>query len=200
MVKHGLKEQEEIREPSIPDKRSGRHILALYDTYEGGLKPVHSRAVARAAPLCAAFGLDLALIGFPSDDLERIVGLSEKETNIGKGGTYIRKLHSTDRILLVGCSEKDPPSDWSDLGLPVATTSRPDRMKSIELGRAIEVSRTAHPKRRICLIMGLGRKGLPDSLLESVSHHLEITGANIPLETATAMGILAYMINAEENG
>ncbi len=200
MAKHGLKEQEDSGGPSIPERKSRRHILALYDTYEGGLKPVHSRAVARAAPLCAAFGLDLALMGFPSNDLERIVELSEKETNIGRGGAYIRELHRSDRIMLVDCSGKNPPSDWSDLGLPVATSSRPDKLKSVKLGKAMEISRSGHPEKRICLIMGLGRKGLPDSLLRSVPHHLEITGVNIPLETATAMGILAYMIHAEDNG
>ena len=39
--------------------KNPNHILAIYDTYEGGLKPIHFRTVARAAPLCYAFNLDL---------------------------------------------------------------------------------------------------------------------------------------------
>lgn len=200
MIKHGLREatSERIEKENTPGEEKERHILALYDTYEGGLKQVHSRAVARAAPLCMAFDLDLALMGFPSDDLNRVVKLSATETNIGKGGSYLRELHSSGRVHLVHCTIKEPPQDWSGLGLPIATTSHPDHEKAVDLIRAKEISKTEHPLGRICLIMGLGRRGLPESLLASVPYHLEITGANIPLETATAMGILAYMVSGED--
>ncbi len=181
----------------ISGKRT-RHILALYDTYEGGLKPVHSRTVARAAPLCAAFDLDLALMGFPSDDLDRIIELVSKETNIGKGGAYLNSLHKEGRVYLVKCTGSDPPGDWSGLGLPVATTSKPARSRSIMMKDSKKLSSKEHPLKRVCLIMGLGRKGLPRSLLDKVPYHLEITGSGVPLETATAMGILAYMLGNEE--
>ena len=61
-----------------------------------------------------------------------------------------------------------------------------------------KLSSEEHPLKRVCLIMGLGRKGLPRSLLDKVPYHLEITGSGVPLETATAMGILAYMLGSEE--
>ena len=171
-----------------------RHILALYDTYEGGLKQTHVRAVSRAAPLCAAFSLDLALMGFPTDDIERIIDLSSSETNIGKGGKFLNEMHRQGRIHLVPCKENEPPRDWSELGLPVATTSHPSEAKKVDMKRAVDLAVKEHERKRICLIMGIGRKGLPRTLLDSVPYHLEITGLNIPLETATAMGILTYIL------
>ena len=84
-------------------------MLALYDTYEGGLKPVHARAVARAAPLCVAFGLDLALMGFPTDNLEELVKMVARDTGVGKGGGYLKELHKEGRVVLVPCTKQEPP-------------------------------------------------------------------------------------------
>jgi len=42
--------------------------------------------------------------------------------------------------------------------------------------------------------MGLGKKGLPSSLLKKVSYHVELTDVNISLETSTAMGIIAFQL------
>ncbi len=176
-----------------PQKTSSRHILGLYDTYEGGLKPVHIRMIARAAPLCMAYDLDLALFGFPTRDLDRLVARVLGDTNIGKGGRYLKNLKNHGRISLIHCSQQVPPTrqDWLKLGLPVATTSRPSDSKARTLDHALKASRKDHPRGRLCLIMGLGRKGLPKSLLDSVEHHVELTGSNISLETSTAMGIIA---------
>ncbi len=178
----------------LPPVPSGtmRHVLALYDTYEGGIKSTHLRAIARAAPLCAAFGLDLALVGFPTKDLAPLLDAAERETRIGGGGRHLRALADAERIHLVPATRDAPPEDWGRLGIPVATTSRPDRAKSTDLAGAAKHS----PTGRICLIMGLGRSGLPDSLLDQAPLHFEITGANVSLETATAMGILAERLRA----
>ena len=165
------------------------HVLALYDTYEGGLKPVHLRAVARAAPLCVAFGLDLALIGFPIDDLEKIVGETITETGVGKGGRYVKQLLAQRRLSLVPASKKEPPGEWG-LGTQVATSSHPDPEKRIELEELLQKTKNGESPRLI-LIMGLGKRGLPPSLLRSVIYHLELTGTNVPLETCTVMGVLA---------
>jgi hypothetical protein len=45
--------------------------------------------------------------------------------------------------------------------------------------------------------MGLGKKGLPSSLLNKTSYHLELTGQNVSLETCTAMGIIAMKMHDE---
>ncbi len=191
------REQREASEVSgAGEVRSANNMLAIYDTYEGGLKPVHLRTVARAAPLCAAFGLDLALMGFPTDDLEDLVSKVITDTNIGKGGRYLRELMEQDMVVLVSCTKQEPPEDWRKLGLPVATTSHPREDKKVGMKEVIQLARSKHPLRRVCLIMGLGKRGLPQSLLDAVPYHLELTGSNVPLETCTAMGVIAQLLRS----
>ena len=175
-------------------KKEINHLLALYDTYEGGLKPVHVRAVARAAPLCAAFGLDLALMGFPTKNLEELVKMVASDTKIGEGGKYLKELLASDRVVLVPCSKSAPPENLDELGLPIATTSHPEKDKKVDMAKAMQLAGSMHPLKRACVIMGLGKRGLPDSLLEAAPYHLELTGSNVPLETATAMGIIASLM------
>ncbi len=176
-------------------RASARHVLALYDTYEGGLKEVHIRAIARAAPLCYAFDLDLALLGFPAKDAAALAKEAASETNIGDGGRYLTELVAAGRVMLVPCTTKDPPADWSDLGLPVATTSGPAAGKEADLESALAMARRKDA-RRICLIMGLGKRGLPPSLLRMAPLHLELTGRNVSMETATAMGVMAERLRS----
>lgn len=183
------------REPG----RSTNNILALYDTYEGGLKPVHFRAVARAAPLCAAFGLDLALMGFPTKDLDGLVAQVIAETNIGRSGRYLRELMREGRVVLVTCTQREPPLDWKELGLPVATTSHPSDDRKIGMMEALQLAKSKHPLRRLCLLVGLGKRGLPQTILDVAQYHLELTGRNVPLETCTAIGVIAQQLRSEED-
>ncbi len=155
-----------------------RHVLALFDGYEGGIKPIHIRSVARAAPLCIAYDLDLALLGFPTNDLNAFTKQIRSDTNVGEGGRYLDLLLSEKRITLIPCSWKDPPRDLP--ALPVASTSKPDKSKTDLPGG-----------KKLCMIMGLGKKGLPPSIINDARYHLELTGKNIPLETCTAMGAIA---------
>ena len=166
-------------------KKSTRNVLALHDTYEGKLSPIHIRMIARAAPLCIAYGLDLALLDFPAKDLDSLVKKVSADTNIGKGGRYLKELIQENRIMLI--------SKPDEAGLAIATTPHPDRKKSITLEDAHKKAK-GHEQKRLCVIMGLGRKGLPKSLLASVDYHAEITGSNVPLETSTAMGIIAQIM------
>ncbi len=166
-------------------QKSNRNVLALHDTYEGKLSPIHIRMIARAAPLCIAYGLDLALLNFPAKDLDSLVKKVSADTNIGKGGRYLKELIRENRILLINKPD--------EAGLAIATTSHPDNKKKIELEKARKLAKN-HPQKRLCVIMGLGRKGLPKSLLANIDYHTEITGSNVPLETSTAMGIIAQMI------
>ncbi len=160
-------------------KGDGRHTLALVDGYSGGLRAPHLRAIARAAPLCVAFDLDLVLMGFPTDDVESLVAATTAETNIGEGAGYVTDLMAQGRIRLAGIKDMD----WETLGTPVATTPHPvdDRL----------VTELADVPGPLCLMVGLGRQGLPKFLLNTSGHHYELTGRGISLETATAMGILA---------
>lgn len=159
-----------------------RHVLALVDTYEGGLGEVHMRAVARAAPLCDAFGLDLALVGFPVKDAASFVKRAGRETNIGEGRGSLESLHKDGRLHLVAVAAGAVP-DVSALGVPVATTPNPDPTKA-----TAEFPAGAG---RLCVLVGLGPKGLPETLLRACAVHVELTGRKVSLETATAMGVVA---------
>lgn len=170
--------------PHEVNGQGGGHVLALYNTYEGGLKPIHTRAVARAAPLCFAYGLDLALLAFPSESLEELVAEVIKETNIGKGGRYLKELAGAGRLYL-----REPDSGLEEIGLVVPTTSHPDQEKQISFEEMTDIGRK--DEKRLCLVMGLGKAGLPASFLKNARYHLELTGKGISLETCTVMGIIA---------
>ncbi len=178
-------------------KRSHRnHILALYDAYEGAMKPVHFRAIARAAPLCAAFDLDLALMGFPEDDLALIIDQTITETNIGKGGRLLRELALSGRILLIPATRSGSDWDTAKHGMPIGTTSHPDPARSMTMAGLQRKIANHEIDSPLCLVMGLGRRGLPASLLSSFPYHLELTGKKIPLETCTVMGVIAERLRS----
>ncbi len=164
--------------PAIPVKPTGRHVLALVDGYTGGLGAPHVRAVARAAPLCIAFNLDLVLVGFPTEKIVELVKLVEAESNVGEGEGYAKQLLRDDRIHLLPL-HKGVPDFWP--GHPVATTPHPAPGKS----SALEAPGP------LCLLIGLGKQGVPKRILNVVERHHELTGQGISMETATAMGILA---------
>jgi hypothetical protein len=166
-----------------------RHILALVDTYEGGLSEVHLRAVARAAPLCDAFGLDLALVGFPTDNLGALLKQAMAETNVGDGGRHIQDLVAGGHVHLVHATHRTPP-DFAAFGHAVATTPDPDAVRAADFLGCLQQARAAGAK-RLVVLMGLGRKGLPATFLKAAPNHLELTGRNVSLETATAMGVIA---------
>jgi uncharacterized protein len=183
-------EAEPAPAPSALGKSAGqRHVLALVDTYEGGLKEVHLRAIARAAPLCDAFGLDLALVGFPTDNLGALMKQAMAETNVGDGGRHIQDLVAGGHVHLVRATHRQAP-DLSALGHPVATTSEPERAKAADFLGCLEAAKERGLS-RLVVLMGLGRKGLPATFLKAAPSHLELTGRNVSLETATAMGVIA---------
>lgn len=166
-----------------------RHVLALVDTYEGGVGETHLRAIARAAPLCDAFGLDLALVGFPTDNLGQLMKQAMAETTIGDGGTHIQDLVAGGHVHLVRATHRQAP-DLSSLGLVVATTPEPEPAKALDFPGCLAAARDAKSP-RLVVLMGLGKKGLPASFLKGAPVHLELTGRRVHLETATAMGIIA---------
>lgn len=156
--------------------RSG-HVLALVDAYKGGLSVAHLRAAARGAALCLAFGHDLWLVGFPASSPQEIVDAAGRETAIGEEARPLDSLAQADRIRCLALDELD-----AEKAQLVASTPHPDPQKAVEL-RTLEGP--------VVLLVGLGKQGLPDALLEAASGHYELTGRGVSLETATAMGILA---------
>lgn len=202
MEKYGFKKTNKIqRKKTIPVAninpssfpQSTTKILTLYDTYEGSLKPIHFRMVARAAPLCCAFGLDLALMGFPVQNLKLFIEKAIHETTIAKGGDFIRYLFRNNRIHLLKYTE-DNLSIFHQNEILIATTEQPDEKKNVSFDQLFKKEKN-QSKKTFYILMGLGKKGLPASLLKKVPYHVEITGLNIPIETSTAMGIITYQIH-----
>ncbi len=176
--------------PPAPAPRPGRRpILALHNAYDGGLGKPHVQAVARAAPLAIGYGFDLALVGFPTTDAADLVRRVEADTGVGEGRGLATQLLAEGRILLVGREHHGQPHRWGIADAYVATTQEPNPAKPADLVALLG-------KGRVCLIMGLGSRGLPKQLLDAAPFHLELTGAGVPLETATAMGALAERIGA----
>ena len=163
-----VKQAEDLH--SISSK--GKHTLALYNTYGGNWNHPHFKAIFKASNLCAAFDLDLALISFPQITSEKLVKEIQKEMRL-PGEGYTKLLFDKKRIQFF---EKDVDETWS--GIKVATTANPD------------LSKSSLPDARLCMVMGLGPKGLPKSYISNASYHFEFTGSNTAFETGTAMGAI----------
>lgn len=180
--------------------QTSRDILALFNTYEGRLGTPHLRAVARAAPLCHAYGLGLALIDFPGtgDELiKRVV----RETNIGDEGQHLARMSRDGEILMLKWDVTkglfSPTGKTGEAAVPgslIATTPRPLNGKGTDMKRCVELARKEHPEGRAMVVAGLGKKGLPSSLLNFADHHVEVTGRKVSLETCAALGIIAYQL------
>ena len=151
----------------------GNHTLGLFNTYGGNWNHPHFKAVYKASKLCAAFDLDLALIGFPAISSEKLVKEVNKEMRVTRND-FLSELLSLGRVVFF---EKD--IDESLTGKKVVTTSNPDTNK------------TTLPSEKLCMVMGLGPKGLPKSYINKSDYHFELTGLNVAFETGTAMGALS---------
>ena len=161
------------KKPMVPISDSGKHTLGLYNTYGGNWNHPHYKAVFKAANLCSAFDLNMALIGFPEIKPERLVNEIKKEMRLPNEG-YLSQLLSKNRVRFF---EEDIDESWA--GIKVITTENPDSKK------------LQRPEGKICMVMGLGPKGLPKSYVSNCEHHFEITGSGVGFETGTAMGAIA---------
>lgn len=163
-----------------------RATLGLYNTYDKlRLHEAHFRALARAAPLAKAFDMNLAIFGFPFEgDAMKIAKEVSERTTIGEGGKYLVELCREGKFLVFDFPNRGFPPQ---LGEVVSTTSKPDEKKRISIFEAMKML----SDRPILFLVGLGRKGLPEDVLETSKYHLELTGRGISLETCTAMGVLA---------
>jgi hypothetical protein len=157
--------------------------LCLVNTYDKlKLHDIHLRSIARAAPLCYAFNLHLALLDFPFWRNEReAVSQVCDYTTIGEGGKYLEKLMRNGRFHLMN-------KITAQFGEVIATTSKPDPSKEVSL-EEISLFHSA------TFLMGLGRRGLPKEIMKKAKYHWDVTGNNISLETCTAMGVIAAIVN-----
>lgn len=183
----------------MQDQRQGRWTLGLYNSYD----PHHfheamRRAVARAAPLCKAFGFNLAPIGFPFQAFrtkegegpqkatpQELATLLADSTTIGEGGEYLEDLARGGRFVPIGFPEDGFPPQ---LGTPVLCTRKPDPKKRITIR---EIEYHTQTGESFLFVVGLGPRGVPKTVHERAAHHLELSEGEYSLETATALGVLA---------
>ncbi|MEC8073603.1 MAG: DUF531 family protein, partial [Candidatus Thermoplasmatota archaeon] len=69
-------------------------------------------------------------------------------------------------------------------GTIIATTENPDS------------SKPSLPDGRLCMVMGLGPKGLPVSFVKNSRYHFELTTKKIGFETGTAMGAISAHLHS----
>lgn len=157
-------------------------VICLVNTYDKlKLHEIHLRSIARAAPLCYAYNIHLALLDFPFWKKESEVAEEVSNyTTIGDGGKYLRKLVEEGKVHLV---TKIP----AHFGVQVATTSKPDSKKSIGIDDLPDLGSAT-------FLIGLGRRGLPADILKSARYHLDITQQGVSLETCTAIGAIAMLL------
>lgn len=173
--------------------RLGRMTLGLYNSYDPiRLAEAHRRALARAAPIALAYEANLATLGFPFDkDLRTPMEVAEwlsTTTSIGKGGEVLIELAEAGRFGVFEMLKKGFPPQ---LGTVVATTSKPDPARRVDAEWAAGELANG---RSMCLLFGLGPKGLPRDVIGFAKHHLDVTRKGVALETCTALGAVPAAI------
>lgn len=178
--------------------------LGLYNCYDP--KQWHDImriTLARVGPVALAFDCHVATFGFPFEqarargakqtkalrtpsDIADFVGAS---TTIGEGSDSFAELVSKGRFKAYPFPH---PTFPSELGRLVATTPSPSNTKTTPL----EVARELSAGKGQLLLFGLGPRGLPDDVLAAATHHLELTGRGVSMETSTALGALPAMLHA----
>jgi hypothetical protein len=154
--------------------------LCLVNTYDKlKLHEIHLRTIARAAPLCYAYGFHLALLDFPFwRREEEMVSEVANYTTIGEGGRYARILLEEGKIHLV---EGIP----AYFGTVVATTSKAARPITVEELRKLLKGGS------VTFLVGLGRRGLPREMIRRAKYELDVTWRGVSLETCSAIGVIS---------
>jgi len=171
--------------PVVP---AGRMTIGLYNSYDPlKFHEAHRRALARAGPVALAFDANLATFGFPyGKDLATpldIVRWVSSTTSIGEGGRYLLELAEAGRFQTFDFPRKGFPPQLGDI---VVTTNRPDAART---AGAKLLAGLLKRGRSICLVFGLGPRGLDDRAVYPLGkYHFDLTGRGLSLETATAIG------------
>ncbi|MHB1261520.1 MAG: DUF531 family protein [Thermoplasmatota archaeon] len=185
-------------------RAAGKLTLGLYNCYDP--KQWHDImriTLARVGPVAMAFDCDVATFGFPFEQARArnakqaeplrspaaIAAFVAGSTTIGEGGEYFSELAASGRFQALPFPTSGFPAS---LGRLVATTPSPSNTKTDPLAVAKELA-AGHPQ---LLLFGLGPRGLPDQVLAAATHHLELTGRGISMETSTALGALPAMVSA----
>lgn len=178
---------------------AGRITVGLYNSYDPNhFHEAMRRAIARAAPLSYAFDQNLSLWGFPFKAYRTKTGeqpdpktpqdlaaLIADSTSIGEGGGFLTKLAAEGRFHAYPYPDKGWPPQ---AGTIVLADQAPDPAKRVSLD---EIGRRSVDGESFTILVGLGPRGVPKRIHDLAPEHLELTGRNVGLETATALGVLA---------
>ncbi|NLL94348.1 MAG: DUF531 family protein [Thermoplasmatales archaeon] len=175
----------------------GRVTLGLYNSYDPGkFREAHRRALARAGGLAKAFGMNLALFGFPfPDGAAQPVELAEwvaGTTSIGEGGAYFVELAREGRFLNFPYPSKGFPPQ---LGEPILATSKPDPSKDIAVNEVVAMVSSG---RSVLVLFGLGPHGMPKAPASIPRLNMDVTGGGYSLETCTALGAVAALLSERQ--
>lgn len=158
-------------------------------------REAHRRALARAGPIALAFDFNLATFGFPygamGDAPLEVTEWVASTTSIGEGGAYLRKLAEEGRFAIFDFPKHGFPPQLGDV---VITTSRPRK----DLARsARQLSALVREGRSLCLVFGVGPRGIDDSeVYELGAHHFDVTERGLSLEMATAIEAVSATVSA----
>jgi hypothetical protein len=160
--------------------------LGIVNTYDKiKILDAHYRAIARAAPICHAFGFHLALYDFPFKmTAEELVAFVMEKTTIGESGSYLKILYEKNHLSVSDLPKKGFPAHFGEI---VITTSKPGPKKQV---LPAKIAEEALRNRSFLFLVGLGHKGIPKELFERGKYHLDITRRGLSLETCTAIGAI----------
>ncbi|MCD4704245.1 MAG: DUF531 domain-containing protein [Methanosarcinaceae archaeon] len=160
--------------------------LGIVNTYDR-IKVIdaHYRAIARAAPICYAFGFSLALFDFPFKmERDELVEYIMDKTTIGESGKYLDMLNQKNHFFVFDLPKKGFQSQF---GQVVATTSKPDPRFAAS---PEQIADGIRDRQSYLFLVGLGRKGLPKQTFSLAKYHLDLTSAGVSFETCTAIGAI----------
>lgn len=203
---------------------AGRLTLGLYNSYDARrFHEAHRRALVRAAALALAFDANLALFGFPFDDLAAHQGRTVEQRS-SRAREQGRRGVTGDEVDLrtpqaIAAFVAGTTSVAAEMA-PLVELAQQGRFSTFELPKkgfppqlGVVVLTTEHaacPKdtsaRAIArdivdgksqlLVFGLGPQGTPPDVRGMAAWEFDVTGGNHGLETATAMGACVAAVRA----
>lgn len=202
----------------------GRLTLGLFNSYDARrFHEAHRRALVRAAPLALAFDANLCSFGFPFDELAANQGRTVEQrgarardegrrgvtgedvdlrtplgvarfvagtTSVASEAAPLVQLAEQGRFAVFDLPGKGFPPQ---LGSVVLTTEHARCPKDTS---ARAVARDLVDGRSQLLVFGLGPQGTPPEVRAMAQWEFDVTGRNMGLETATAMGAVVAAVAA----
>ncbi|MDD3233047.1 MAG: DUF531 domain-containing protein [Candidatus Methanomethylophilus sp.] len=174
--------------------RHGRVTLGLYNAYDPKtFREPHRRVIARAGDLALAFGMNLALFGFPVPETARtpqeIAAFIAGTTSIGAHGDNFVRLADLGRFQKFPYPDRGFPPQ---LGKVVLTTCKPDPKKQVTVKQLADMLENGQS---LLVLFGIGPHGVPKEVRPLSAMDFEVTDGNYSLETCTALGAVCGVLH-----